>query len=90
MGHSLRRRAAGLLLALVTLFGAIAAPWTGLNCKLMDTYAAEDYHYWRQYDPRWSSTLLGGSTLGSVGCYITSIQAQGTRTLSTPAPSPLT
>lgn len=28
---------------------------------------------WKQYDSRWSGVKIGGATLGSVGCYVTSI-----------------
>jgi len=38
-----------------------------------ESYAKEDYTKWKQTDPRWSSSDMGGETLGSSGCLITSL-----------------
>lgn len=43
------------------------------NCSVG---ATGDWANWRQWDPRWASVPLGGSTLGDVGCLMTSFAIQ--------------
>ena len=77
-----------LLLTFVLIFGMIAGayhPEKNFYVAASDDRTASDenneeeypvitdFRLWRQRDPRWASTPIGGSTLGSVGCYITSI-----------------
>lgn len=35
-----------------------------------------DFAQWKQYDPLWKGTTLGGSTLGAIGCAATSVAIQ--------------
>ena len=37
------------------------------------TSAAEDYHTWRQMDPRWGSISMNGTTVAKSGCLITAL-----------------
>ena len=37
------------------------------------TLAAEDYHSWRQMDPRWGSISMNGTTVAKSGCLITAL-----------------
>ncbi len=37
------------------------------------TSAAEDYHSWRQMDPRWGSISMNGTTVAKSGCLITAL-----------------
>lgn len=41
--------------------------------KTNETSAAEDYHTWRQMDPRWGNVSMNGTTVAKSGCLITSL-----------------
>lgn len=51
--------------------------FTGINplyfVKGNETAAAEDYHTWRQMDPRWGNVSMNGTTVAKSGCLITSL-----------------
>lgn len=57
------------LLAFVMVIGMLAGVCQTQN----KAHAAEDFRLWRQNDERWGSYAIGGSTVRSSGCYITSI-----------------
>ncbi|MCR4638887.1 dockerin type I repeat-containing protein [Ruminococcus sp.] len=57
------------LLAFFILIGMLAG-----SCQTnIKAHAADDFRLWRQNDERWGSYAIGGSTVRSSGCYITSI-----------------
>lgn len=58
-----------VLLAFFILIGMLA----GACQTNIKAHAAEDFRLWRQNDERWGSYAIGGSTVRSSGCYITSI-----------------
>lgn len=58
-----------ILLAFFLAVGMLA----GIGISYQTAHGAEDYRTWRQTDERWGSTAIGGSTVRSSGCYITSI-----------------
>ena len=58
-----------VLLALFILFGMLA----GVCQTNFKAHGAEDFRLWRQNDESWGSYAIGGSTVRSSGCYITSI-----------------
>lgn len=41
--------------------------------KIDEISAAEDYHTWRQMDPRWGNVSMNGTTVAKSGCLITSL-----------------
>lgn len=41
--------------------------------KINEISAAEDYHTWRQMDPRWGNVSMNGTTVAKSGCLITSL-----------------
>lgn len=53
-------------LIIMGMFAGVCRPVNGAD-------AAEDFRTWRQMDSRWGSVAIGGSTVRSSGCYITSI-----------------
>ena len=53
-------------LIIMGMFAGVCRPVSGAD-------AAEDFRTWRQMDSRWGSVAIGGSTVRSSGCYITSI-----------------
>ena len=58
-----------VLLAFFILIGMLAG-----SCQTnIKAHGAEDFRLWRQNDERWGSYAIGGSTVRSSGCYITSI-----------------
>ncbi|WP_019678567.1 dockerin type I repeat-containing protein [Ruminococcus flavefaciens] len=58
-----------ILLTFLIFWGMFA----GVYRPAQAAHAAEDFRLWRQLDSRWGSTAIGGSTLRSSGCYVTSI-----------------
>ncbi len=70
-----------ILAVIVSAFTALGASASAVMPKaekssIIQTFAeeeTEDYHTWSQLDPRWSSVTMGGSTIGSSGCLITSL-----------------
>lgn len=58
-----------VLLAFFILIGMLA----GVCQTNIKAHAADDFRLWRQNDERWGSCAIGGSTVRSSGCYITSI-----------------
>ena len=58
-----------VLLAFLFLIGMLAGACQTNN----KAHAADDFRLWRQNDERWGSYAIGGSTVRSSGCYITSI-----------------
>ena len=58
-----------VLLALFILIGMLA----GVCQTNIKAHGAEDFRLWRQNDESWGSYAIGGSTVRSSGCYITSI-----------------
>lgn len=58
-----------ILLAFFLAVGMLA----GIGISRQPAHGAEDFHSWRQTDERWGSVAIGGSTVRSSGCYITSI-----------------
>lgn len=59
----------GILTALIFLVG-INPLYSG---KINEISAAEDYHTWRQMDPRWGNVGMNGTTVAKSGCLITSL-----------------
>lgn len=59
----------GILTALIFLVG-INSLYSG---KINEISAAEDYHTWRQMDPRWGNVSMNGTTVAKSGCLITSL-----------------
>lgn len=59
----------GILTALIFLVG-INPLYSG---KINEISAAEDYHTWRQMDPRWGNVSMNGTTVAKSGCLITSL-----------------
>ena len=64
--------------ALFVLTGALTGgAGTRSRCSRADTLtasAAEDYHSWRQKDPRWADIPIGyRDTVGTAGCLLTSL-----------------
>ncbi len=57
----------------LTILLALMLAFTGCFLSVGGSCAADDYHSWRQNDPRWGSTNMNGSTLASSGCLITSL-----------------
>ncbi len=58
------------ILIALTLFAGIIPLYP---VKMNETAAAEDYHTWRQLDPRWGSVDMNGTTVSRSGCLITSL-----------------
>ncbi len=67
--YGIWKRIFSLLLALTFIAGVIQFE----PIKLNRISAAEDYHTWRQMDPRWGSISMNGTTVASSGCLITSL-----------------
>ncbi|MBP5379800.1 MAG: dockerin type I repeat-containing protein [Ruminococcus sp.] len=63
------KRLFSVLLAVFILIGMLA----GICQTNNKAHAAEDFRLWRQNDERWGDQPIGGSTVRSSGCYITSI-----------------
>ena len=57
-----------LFLAMLTVFGVFSGTY-----RMTEVHAVEDYHLWRQNDPRWGSTPTGGSDIARTGCLVTSL-----------------
>ncbi len=67
--NGILKRLFSLLLVLTFIAGVIQLD----PIKMKKTLAAEDYHTWRQMDPRWGSISMNGTTVASSGCLITSL-----------------
>lgn len=66
----------GILKSILSVLTALIF-FTGINplyfVKRNETAAAEDYHTWRQMDPRWGNVSMNGTTVAKSGCLITSL-----------------
>ena len=58
---------------LLIVFYAFTAFFAAGYTSCLKAHAAEDFRTWRQFDSRWENERIGGSTVRSSGCYITSI-----------------
>lgn len=67
--NGILKRLFSFLMALTFIAGVIQLD----PIKMKRTLAAEDYHTWRQMDPRWGSISMNGTTVASSGCLITSL-----------------
>lgn len=72
--HSIKKSMLSVVLAMLTFLGIIAGTYTVPAAHAAEeTAATEDYHLWRQMDPRWADVAIGGSTIRRSGCLVTSI-----------------
>lgn len=68
--QNIRRKGITILTAAMI---AVMGTFTGFFGGFGKTWAAEDYHTWRQMDERWGSVNMNGTTVSRSGCLITSL-----------------